>query len=151
MTTKILMVCLGNICRSPIAEGILQSKLPSNLFTVDSAGTGAYHVGEAPDNRSIEVAINNNIDISKQRARQFTGDDFDRFDYIFAMDNSNYKNITKLARNTKDLSKVKLILNESHPQKNRDVPDPYYGGEEGFEKVYHLLDEACSFIAKRFN
>jgi len=151
MTTKILMVCLGNICRSPLAEGILQSKLPRNLFTVDSAGTATYHVGEAPDNRSIEVAINNNIDISKQRARQFTRDDFDRFDYIFAMDNSNYKNITKLARNTEDLSKVKLILNESHPQKNRDVPDPYYGGEEGFEKVYHLLDEACSFIAKRFN
>jgi len=151
MATKILMVCLGNICRSPLAEGILQSKSSRHRFIVDSAGTAAYHIGKAPDARSIQVARNYGIDISKQKARQFTVNDFDRFDHIFAMDNSNYENIIKLSRSITDHSKVKLILNESEPQKNKNVPDPYYGGDEGFEKVYHLLDEACNFIAERYS
>ena len=110
--TKILMVCLGNICRSPLAEGILKSKLPENIFFVDSAGTSNYHIGEHPDRRSIEIAKKYSIDISKQKGRQFNSSDFKEFDYIYAMDSDNYRNIINLSRNTKDRSKVKLILNE---------------------------------------
>ncbi|WP_452596969.1 low molecular weight protein-tyrosine-phosphatase [Pontimicrobium sp. MEBiC01747] len=147
--TKILMVCLGNICRSPLAEGILKSKLPEDSFFVDSAGTSNYHIGEKPDKRSIAIARDYGIDINNQRGRQFTTIDFDRFDYIYAMDNSNYKNIIRLARNNQDKNKVKLILNESVPGENLDVPDPYYGGEEGFNNVYIMLDEACNIIANK--
>jgi len=147
--TKILMVCLGNICRSPLAEGILKSKLPKNTYFIDSAGTANYHSGLKPDSRSIEVANNYGIDISHQRARQFITSDFDKFDYIYAMDSSNYENIMRLSRNDNDSSKVKLILNES-PQINiSDVPDPYYGGNQGFENVYQLLEEACNSIANK--
>ncbi len=143
------MVCLGNICRSPLAEGILKSKLPEDSFFVDSAGTSNYHIGEKPDKRSIAIARDYGIDINNQRGRQFTTIDFDRFDYIYAMDNSNYKNIIRLARNNQDKNKVKLILNESVPGENLDVPDPYYGGEEGFNNVYIMLDEACNIIANK--
>lgn len=148
---KILMVCLGNICRSPLAEGILKSKLKTNDVTVDSAGTGAYHVGEQPDKRSIAIAAEHNIDISNQRARKFTLKDFKEFDYIYAMDNSNYKNIIALARNDDDKKKVKLILNEVFPKENLDVPDPYYGGEYGFKNVFKMLDEACDKIVVKYN
>ena len=144
---KILMVCLGNICRSPLAEGILQSKVNSNIVSVDSAGTAAYHIGKLPDERSIEVAQKHGIDITKQRARKFVVKDFDEFDIIFAMDDSNYQNILSLARNNTDEQKVRMILNETHPTKNLSVPDPYYGGNEGFENVYKMLDEACDIIA----
>ncbi|MEZ4796435.1 MAG: low molecular weight protein-tyrosine-phosphatase [Flavobacteriaceae bacterium] len=145
---KILMVCLGNICRSPLAEGILKSKLPKNHFTVDSAGTSNYHIGELPDKRSIDVAKKHHIDITDQRGRQFTVEDFDTFDFIYAMDSSNFSNIIKLARTAEDISKVKLILDE-HPNNNlKDVPDPYYGGPDGFETVYKMLDQACNNIAK---
>ncbi|AUC23718.1 protein-tyrosine-phosphatase [Polaribacter sejongensis] len=144
---KILMVCLGNICRSPLAEGILQSKVNSNTVSVDSAGTAAYHIGKLPDERSIEVAQKHGIDITKQRARKFVVKDFDEFDIIFAMDDSNYQNILSLARNNTDEQKVRMILNETHPTKNLSVPDPYYGGNEGFENVYKMLDEACDIIA----
>ncbi|HLV69498.1 MAG TPA: low molecular weight protein-tyrosine-phosphatase, partial [Xanthomarina sp.] len=106
--TKILMVCLGNICRSPLAEGILKSKLPQESFFVDSAGTGDYHVGELPDKRSINVAKKYGLDITNQRGRQFTVADFDMFDFIYVMDESNFESVTKLARNEKDLKKVKL-------------------------------------------
>ncbi|WP_452603377.1 low molecular weight protein-tyrosine-phosphatase [Pontimicrobium sp. MEBiC06410] len=147
--TKILMVCLGNICRSPLAEGILKSKLPEDSFFVDSAGTSNYHIGEKPDKRSIAIARDYGIDINNQRGRQFTTIDFDRFDYIYAMDNSNYKNIIRLARNNQDKNKVKLILNESVPGENLDVPDPYYGGDAGFNNVYIMLDEACNIIANK--
>lgn len=146
---KVLMVCLGNICRSPLAEGILQSKVNTNKVLVDSAGTAAYHIGNLPDNRSIEVAKKYGIDITSQRARKFTAKDFDAFDYIYAMDDSNYQNILMLARNEKDQSKVKMILNEIHPTKNLSVPDPYYGGNQGFENVYKMLDEACETIANK--
>jgi protein-tyrosine phosphatase len=143
---KILMVCLGNICRSPLAEGILKSKLPSDSFLVDSAGTSNYHIGEYPDIRSINVARHHDIDISSQRGRQFTVNDFDEFDLIYAMDSSNYKNIVKLARTNEDVTKVKLILDEIPDYHLKDVPDPYYGGENGFENVFNMLDTACDYI-----
>lgn len=147
---RILMVCLGNICRSPLAEGILQSKLPSDKFTIDSAGTGNYHIGSPPDDRSIKVAEKYGLDISNQRGKQFTESDFDRFDIIYVMDSSNYENVIKKARNNKDIEKVKMILNEIYPDQNYDVPDPYTGGIQGFESTFKMLDEACSEIAKKF-
>jgi protein-tyrosine phosphatase len=146
---KILMVCLGNICRSPLAEGILKSKLPKDIFTVDSAGTSNYHINELPDSRSIEVAKKHTIDITKQRGRQFTSEDFDTFDLIYAMDTSNYKNIIKLARNPEDISKVRFILDEILNYNLKDVPDPYYGGGNGFDAVYEMLDTACEIIANK--
>ncbi|UUC45616.1 low molecular weight protein-tyrosine-phosphatase [Flavobacterium cerinum] len=149
MPTKILMVCLGNICRSPLAEGILQSKLPATSFIVDSAGTGGWHAGELPDKRSILTAKNKGIDITNQRARQFKLADFQNFDYIFAMDNSNYKDIIRLAPDEASKNKVKLILNELYPGENIPVPDPYYGEQNGFEQVYNLLDDACTIIADK--
>lgn len=145
------MVCLGNICRSPLAEGILQSKLNPELFTVDSAGTSSYHIGNKPDPRSISTAKKHNIDITKQRARQFTKQDFIDFDIIYAMDKSNFANIIALAENEAQHSKVKLILNESFPDKNLDVQDPYYGGDNGFEKVYTLLADASEKISTKLN
>lgn len=147
---RILMVCLGNICRSPLAEGILKSKVFLKDVHVDSAGTSNYHIGSKPDVRSIEVAKEFNIDISTQRGRQFKVEDFDNFDIIYAMDNSNYNNIISLARNEKDVDKVKLILNEVFPNENLDVPDPYTGGIHGFKSVYSMLDQACEVIAKKY-
>lgn len=149
MATKIVMVCLGNICRSPLAEGILQSKLPKEKFHVDSAGTGGWHAGELPDSRSMKIASKYGIDISNQRARQFQVQDFHTFDYIYVMDQSNYKNVMQLAPDEIVKAKVKLILDEVTPNKKADVPDPYYGGQADFEHVFQLLDEACEQIAKR--
>ena len=149
--TKILMVCLGNICRSPLAEGIMRSKLPNTGFIIDSAGTANYHVGNKPDKRSIAVAKKYGLDISQLRGRQFSIQDFDAFDHIFVMDESNYSNVVSLARDNKDIQKVKLILNEVYPNQNYSVPDPYYGGNTGFDNVYKMLDEACSIIAERLN
>lgn len=149
--TRILMVCLGNICRSPLAKGILKSKLQPGKFYVDSAGTGSYHIGELPDRRSINIARINQIDITNQQSRQFTTKDFDLFDFIYVMDNSNYQNAIRLARNQKDINKVKLILNELYPNENRDVPDPYYGGADGFKNVFNLLDDVCEIVAERLN
>lgn len=143
---KILMVCLGNICRSPLAEGILQAKLQSTQVVIDSAGTAAYHVGQLPDVRSIEVARKHGIDITNQRARKFIVEDFDKFDFIFAMDHSNYKNLKELARNTHDKEKIHLILNALDLDANHEVPDPYYGDEDSFEMVFNMLDEACEGI-----
>jgi protein-tyrosine phosphatase len=143
------MVCLGNICRSPLAEGILASKLSSTHFTVDSAGTGNYHLGGCPDSRSIAVGSLNGIDISQQKARQFIAQDYLDYDYIFAMDSSNYTNILALAPTEKDKKKVKLILNELFENENVDVPDPYFGMENGFEIVYKMLDEVCETIAEK--
>ncbi len=143
------MVCLGNICRSPLAEGILASKVdPEDVF-VDSAGTAAYHVGELPDSRSIEVAKKYGIDLSYQRARKFTVKDFAKFDRIYAMDEHNYRNILSLARNKQEAKKVTMILNEIHPQQNLSVPDPYYGSDDGFENIYQMLDEACERIVEK--
>lgn len=143
------MVCLGNICRSPLAEGILQSKLPRNQFIVDSAGTGDWHIGRQPDSRSIAIAKSNGLDISRQRGRLFTATDFETNDYIFVMDNSNYKDVMRLAPNAEAKSKVSLILNELFPDENVDVPDPYFGLEDGFSNVYGMLDEVCEIIAEK--
>lgn len=149
MPVKILMVCLGNICRSPLAEGLLASKLPKDEFYVDSAGTGNYHVGRQPDHRSIATAEKNGLDISQQKARQFTSKDFDTFDYIYVMDNSNYDDVVFLAKNEAQKQKVQLILDALFPGDNVDVPDPYYGLQNGFDMVYEMLDEATDIIAQR--
>ncbi len=149
MKTKILMVCLGNICRSPLAEGILASKLSPEHFTVDSAGTGDYHIGKQPDHRSIDIAKEKGIDISQQKARQFSQQDFIDYDYIFAMDGTNYKDILKLAPTPESKTKVKLILNELFEDENVDVPDPYFGLKNGFPIVYEMLDEVCTTIAEK--
>ena len=149
MSIKILMVCLGNICRSPLAEGILASKLPKNKFKVDSAGTGSWHIGNAPDERSIITAKKNGILISNQKCRQITTNDFDYFDYIYVMDNTNYNDVLQLSENQEHRKKVQLILNELFPNENVDVPDPYYGVQNGFDSVYQMLDEACDIIAKK--
>lgn len=147
---KILMVCLGNICRSPIADGLLRSKVAqANLpVEVDSAGTSNQHVGEAPDPRMRETAKSFGVSIDDLRARHFVVADFDRFDIIYAMDQTNFNNITRLARSADDKTKVRLILNESHPGKNLEVPDPYFGGKQGFIDVYNMLDEATDSILK---
>lgn len=142
------MVCLGNICRSPLAEGILQSKV-ANRIVVDSAGTAGYHVGEMPDRRSIAVAKKHGIDISKQKCRQFTSDDFVNFNYIYVMDKSNYENVIQLAPTEEAKQKVKLILNELTPNQDLEVPDPYYGGDAGFENVFQMLDKACNAIVHK--
>jgi len=147
MPVKILMVCLGNICRSPLAEGILMSKLPRKSFVVESAGTSNWHVGKQPDERSIAIAKKNNIDISHQRGKQFTSADFDYYDYIYVMDSSNYNDVVNLAQNQEQKEKVQLILNEVFPGENVDVPDPYYGSQFGFETVFNMLDETCGSIA----
>jgi protein-tyrosine phosphatase len=149
MPVKILMVCLGNICRSPLAQGILASKLPENKFIVDSAGTGSWYVGHAPDVRSVAIAKKNNLNISSQKGRQFTTADFDTFDYIFVMDNSNYKNVIELSKKPIQTEKVQLILNELFPDENLDVPDPFYGLSNGFEIVYKMLDESCTILAEK--
>lgn len=146
---KILMVCLGNICRSPLAEGLLASKLPAGEFTVESAGTGSWHVGKQPDPRSIAIAKLNGLDISNQKGRQFSAADFDHYDYIYVMDNDNYKDVIALAPNANAKSKVRLILDELFPGENVDVPDPYFGLQNGFETVYAMLDEACDNIAEK--
>ncbi|MBT4737654.1 MAG: low molecular weight phosphotyrosine protein phosphatase [Flavobacteriales bacterium] len=143
---RILMVCLGNICRSPLAEGILKNKTQNLDVYVDSAGTASYHVGNLPDSRSIEIANKNGIDLTDQRARQFSEKDFDDFDKIYAMDTNNYSNIISLARNQSDRDKVDVILNELTPKSYDSVPDPYYGAGDGFQIVYDMLDNACDAI-----
>ena len=145
---KILMVCLGNICRSPLAEGILAHKTKHLNVKVDSAGTAAYHIGELPDTRSIEIAKKYNIDLTPQRARQFSRADFDEFDVIYAMDTNNYAHLISLAETKEERDKVRMILNEISPFACESVPDPYYGGENGFQNVYDMLDKACGKIVQ---
>jgi protein-tyrosine phosphatase len=149
MPVKILMVCLGNICRSPLAEGILASKLPKDKFVVDSAGTGHWHIGKQPDDRSIATAKKNGLDISNQRGKHFKIKYFDEFDYIYVMDNSNYEDVIFLAKTEEQKAKVKLILDVLFPGENVDVPDPYYGLQNGFDIVYEMLDEATDMLAKK--
>ena len=146
---KILMVCLGNICRSPLAEGILTHKIEHLNIIVDSAGTAGYHIGSPPDNRSIEIANKYNIDLSNQRARQISRTDFDKFDVIYAMDTNNYGHLIALADNQEEREKIHMILNEINPGLCQSVPDPYYGGDNGFQKVYDMLDRACNQIVEQ--
>jgi protein-tyrosine phosphatase len=143
------MVCLGNICRSPLAEGILQSKVDRDSVYVDSAGTGGYHIGSKPDRRSIAVGLKYNIDISQQCCRKFIAQDFKDFDLIYVMDHSNYEDVIALAQNDAEKAKVKLILDEMDSRSN-EVPDPYYD-DDGFETVFHLIDGACNVIAAKLN
>jgi protein-tyrosine phosphatase len=149
MKVKILMVCLGNICRSPLAEGILKSKLDASQYQVDSAGTGGWHVGNPPDPRSVVVARQHGLDITDQRGKKFSPYDFEIYDHIFVMDNSNYSDVVHQAQNNSEKQKVQLILDEIFPGENVDVPDPYYGGDQGFENVFQMLDQACENIMRR--
>jgi len=149
MPVKILMVCLGNICRSPLAEGILASKLPKEKFTVDSAGTGSWHIGHAPDSRSIAIAKKYKLDISKQKGKQFNTSDFETYDYIYVMDKSNYDDVIELTKTQEQKNKVQIILNELYPNENVDVPDPYFGMPNGFDIVYNMLNEVCEIIAAK--
>lgn len=138
---KILMVCLGNICRSPLAEGVMRhlAALHKLDWTVDSAGTAGWHVGKRPDSRSTHTARERGVDISRQTARQFKTNDFDDFDLILVMDRSNLQDVLAKARNTQDKEKVKLLLD------NAEVPDPYYD-DKLFEHVYELIEDACMKI-----
>ena len=142
---KILMVCLGNICRSPLAEGILQAKAAAAglNWQIDSAGTNGYHIGEAPHHLSQKVAKINGIDISRQRARRFRATDFEEFDRIYAMAEDVIDEMKSIARQRFDASKVDLLMNELHPGKNLDVPDPWYGTEPGYHDVYAMISQAC--------
>ncbi len=150
---KILMVCLGNICRSPLAEGVLQDKAwKAGLnWTVESAGTNGYHTGEPPHHLSIKVAKLNGIDISRQRSRKFTADDFERYDMIYAMAGDVMDDIRYIGRNKFDATKVDLFLNELYPGQDRDVPDPWYGPEPGYHDVYVIIDEACNSIIEKYS
>lgn len=148
---KVLMVCLGNICRSPMADGLLRHKVQKEGLdiVVDSAGTAGYHIGEAPDSRMRATARSYGFPIDDLKARQFVTSDYDDFDLIYVMDRSNLKNVLSLARNTSDELKVKLILNEIEPGKDLEVPDPYYGGDQGFIDVFNMLDKATDNILEK--
>lgn len=148
---KVLMVCLGNICRSPLAEGILKEKIKAKSldWTVDSAGTGSWHAGDPPDPRSIAVAATHGLDITTQRGRQIKPIDLEDYDLIFAMDSSNYQNILQLTSSDIQREKVQLVMNMEKPGYNQNVPDPYYG-DDGFEAVYQMLDRACTAIVEKY-
>ncbi len=148
---RILMVCLGNICRSPLAEGILQHKaVKAGLqWRVESAGTGAWHAGEPPHHLSTKVAKLNGVDISNQRARQFVQEDFLNYDLIYVMDSSNFIDVKQMSGKLWNETKIDLLLNELHPGENRAVPVPWYGKEDGYHKVYELIDAACERIVQK--
>ena len=148
---KILMVCLGNICRSPLAEGILQDKaFKAGLqWSIESAGTNSYHTGDAPHPLSQKVAKLYGIDISQQRARRFSADDFEVYDKIYALADDIVDEMRLIAKNKFDTNKVDLLLNELYPGENRNVPDPYYGAEPGYHPVYDLIDKACDAIIEK--
>ncbi len=149
---KILMVCLGNICRSPLAEGILQDKaFKAGLkWSVESAGTNSYHTGEKPHPLSQKVAKLNGIDISQQRARRFTGEDFEVYDKIYALAADVLDEMCHIAKNKFDVSKADLLMNELWPGENMDVPDPWYGPEPGYHEVYKLISKACDAIIEKY-
>jgi protein-tyrosine phosphatase len=149
---KILMVCLGNICRSPLAEGILRDKIrKAGLhWTVDSAGTANYHIGDSPHHLSQKVAKLNGVDISYLQGRQFDKHDILHFDKIYVMDANNYEEVKNMSRELWDEKKVDLLLNELYPFENREVPDPWYGSEEGYHRVYQMISEACDAILTKY-
>jgi protein-tyrosine phosphatase len=145
---RILMVCLGNICRSPLADGLLRNKVSEKKLPwfVDSAGTAGYHIGNPPDLRMIQTAKSNGIDISDLRARQFNTKDFTAFDRIYVMDQSNYNNVIRLASTNADRQKVYLLLDHLYPNKQLEVPDPYYGNQSDFDAVFTLVNEATEAL-----
>lgn len=149
-TMKVLMVCLGNICRSPLAEGILKHKLEKAglSWEVESAGTNGYHIGENPHRLSQKVARHNGIDISCQECRLFTKEDVEYFDRIYAMANDVIEEMKWIAKDKFNTKKIDLLLNVLYPGQNKDVPDPWYGGEDGYHEVYKLIDEACEKIVE---
>lgn len=149
---KILMVCLGNICRSPLAEGILQEKaIKAGLnWQVESAGTNSYHIGEPPHQLSQKVAKQNGIDISNQRARRFTADDFIQYDKIYALAIDVLDDIKKISNENFDATKVMLLMDELYPNKNMDVPDPWYGPEPGYHFAFSLIEQACDAIISKY-
>lgn len=149
---KILMVCLGNICRSPLAEGILQHKANAAALNwqVDSAGTAGYHVGNPPHHLSQKVAKQNGIDISLQQCKQFVQVDMLNYDRIYVMDSSNYNDVKKISGNLWNEQKVDLLLNELYKGENRNVPDPWYGEEDGYHKVFDMIDRACEKIIEKY-
>ncbi len=148
---RILFVCTGNICRSPLAEGILRDKLDKLGINarIDSAGFEAFHIGDAPDERAILTASKRRIDITGHRARLFTPDDFDQFDRIYVMDSYHYYNIGKMSRSDEDMKKVDYLMNVVHPGKNIPVQDPWYDGMSAFEKVYLQLDAALEILTEQ--
>ncbi|MFM6946767.1 MAG: low molecular weight protein-tyrosine-phosphatase [Flavobacteriales bacterium] len=151
LSTRVLMVCLGNICRSPMADGLLRQKVALQKLDieVDSAGTANYHVGAAPDHRMIKTGAQNGTPIDFLRARQFTQQDFTDFDYILVMDQSNYKNVCALAPEPVSINKVALLLDYLNDAHLQEVPDPYYGTAADFQYVYDLLDRAIdAFLAQ---
>ena len=149
---KILMVCLGNICRSPLAEGILQEKAfkAGLTWSIESAGTNSYHTGEAPHPLSQKVARLHGIDISKQRARRFVAEDFEQYDKIYALANDVMSEIKRIAGKKFDPKKTVLFMNEMYPGKDMDVPDPWYGPEPGYHEVYKLIDAVCNNIVEKY-
>lgn len=148
---NILMVCLGNICRSPLGEGILDDKAKKAglNWKVDSAGTNRYHDGP-PHPLSQKVARLNGIDISKQQCRQFVKEDMLRFDKIYVMDNEVYYDVKKMSGELWNEEKTDLLMNEVYPGDNLDVPDPWYGTEKSFHEVFEMIDEACNAIIEKF-
>ncbi|MGB0254802.1 MAG: low molecular weight protein-tyrosine-phosphatase [Flavobacteriaceae bacterium] len=149
MASKVLMVCLGNICRSPLAEGIFRHLADPKNFVVDSAGTANYHEGASPDSRSIAVAAKNGIDISNQKARQLTAGDLDDFDYILVMDEQNLVNALSLCTTEAQRQKISLLTKASGVYAE-NVPDPYYGDEKDFEYVFDLVYTCCNaWLAKQ--
>lgn len=149
---NILMVCLGNICRSPLAEGILQHKAwkAGLQWSVESAGTNGYHTGDPPHHLSQKVASLNGIDICKQRARRFQPEDFEKFDKIYAMASDVVEDMKRIAKNKFNPDKVDLLLNELYPGENMDVPDPWYGPETGYHYVFKMIDAACNRIISKY-
>ena len=150
---KILMVCLGNICRSPLAEGILQEKaFKAGLkWSIESAGTNNYIIGEAPHPLSQKVARLNGIDISRQRARKFSVTDFDVYDKIYALADDVLDEIKRIAGKKFNPAKVDLFMNELYPGKNIDVPDPWYGPEPGYHEVYKTIEKVCDSIIEKYS
>jgi protein-tyrosine phosphatase len=149
---KILMVCLGNICRSPLAEGILKHKVAQAglSWTIESAGTNGYHIGEPPHKLSQKVAMMNGIDISCQQARKFSAADFTRFDKIYALAEDVIDEMKWIAKKEYNPAKVDLLMNELYPGKNLDVPDPWYGPEPGYHEVFSMIDAACDAIVRKY-
>lgn len=149
---KILMVCLGNICRSPLAEGILQDKAfgAGLTWSIESAGTNSYHTGEPPHHLSQKIARLNGIDISQQRARRFTANDFEVYDKIYALAEDVMDEMKRIAGKKFDAAKAELLMNEIYPGKNMDVPDPWYGPEPGYHEVFALIDKACDAIIEKY-